>query len=201
MNSAEEWAERYLRPGYWAGTDPEPFLVEALPFLPRGHALDVASGEGRHSVYLAAKGWAVTAVDRAAPGHDKAAALAAERGVPVAHSARLEERAAPGSVLLVQAELESAAGGLPARLFDVVVCFKYLQRSLFDAMARALRPSGVLVYQTYTVDQLDYPEGPRDPQFLLQPDELRTAVPDLEKLYYSESNSGKGIACLLARRC
>lgn len=198
MSTPEQWEERFARPGYWVGAEPAPFLVEALPFLPRGRAIDVASGEGRNAVLLAVRGWQVTAIDRASAGHAKTEALAAERGVATSRRSFAEWQQARNGLVLVEADLERVA--LPAAAFDAVVCINFLERSLFPAMERALRPGGVLVYQTYTVHQLDYPEGPRDLQYLLQPDELRNAFPALETLYYSESNSGKGIACLLARR-
>ena len=190
----EEWDERYRRPDYWAGREPVSFLRQALPFLPRGHALDLASGEGRNAVFLAQHGWRVTGVERSFAGIEKAVALANTRGVRVVSEA---EAHAAGDLRLIQADLEQYQ--LPDSAFDVVTAFYYLQRSLFPAIRRALRPRGVLVYETYTIHQLEYPHGPRSPQHLLQPGELRDAFADLEILFYAESNAGRAIASLLAR--
>lgn len=191
----EEWDERYRRPDYWAGREPVPFLRQALPFLPRGNALDLASGEGRNAVFLAQHGWHVTAIERSPAGIEKTVALAKARGVRVVAEAAAHTA---GGLRLIQADLEQYE--LPASAFDVVTTFYYLQRSLFPAIRRALRPGGVLVYETYTIHQLEYPHGPRSPEHLLQPGELRDAFADLEILFYAESNAGKAIASLLARK-
>jgi SAM-dependent methyltransferase len=191
----EEWDERYRRPDYWAGREPVPFLCQVLPILPRGKALDVASGEGRNAVFLAQHGWQVTGVERSSAGIEKTVALAAARGVRVVANAGAH---GTGSLRLVQADLEQFE--LPVGAFDVVTVFYYLQRSLLPAIRRALRPGGVLVYETYTIQQLEYPHGPRSPEHLLQPGELRDAFSDLEILFCAESNAGKAIACLLARK-
>jgi len=191
----EEWDERYRRPDYWAGREPISFLCQVLPMLPSGRALDIASGEGRNAVFLAQHGWQVTGIERSAAGIEKAAALAATRGVRVVAES---EAHAAGCLRLVQADLEQYE--LPARAFDVVTVSYYLQRSLFPAIQRALRPGGALVYETYTIQQLEYPHGPRSPEHLLQPGELRDAFPDLEILFYAESNAGKATASLLARK-
>lgn len=191
----EEWDERYRRPDYWAGKDPVPFLCQVLPMLPRGRALDIASGEGRNAVFLAQHGWQVTGIERSRVGIEKAAALAASRGVRGLADSTAR---AGGTLKLVQADLEQYE--LPAGAYDVVTVFYYLQRSLFPSIGRALRPGGILVYETYTIQQLDYPHGPRSPEHLLQPGELREAFRDLEILFYAESNAGKAIACLLARK-
>jgi hypothetical protein len=58
----------------------------------------------------------------------------------------------------------------------------------------------VLVYETYTVAQLEYPEGPRSPDHLLRPRELPESFNALEIVFYAEHNAGKGIASLLARK-
>jgi len=196
MTIAEQWDERYSRPEFWAGREAAPFLVEVSPLLPRGLALDVAMGEGRNTIWLASNGWGAVGIDRSRAALAKAESLAVERGVRVSFGTSKD--AVQSGVLLVEADLEQIP--LPDSAYDVVVCFNYLQRTLFPQLESALRPGGALVYQTYTAAQLDYPEGPRDPRFLLQPGELLAAFPRLDTLYYSESNSGKGIAQLLARR-
>jgi SAM-dependent methyltransferase len=193
--SPREWDERYRRPDYWAGREPVSFLRQVLPFLPRGHVLDLASGEGRNAVYLAAQGWQVTGLEWSSAGIEKAVALAGAHGVHV-----VAEGAAhvPGSLRLIQADLEQYE--LPAAAFDVVLVFYYLQRSLMPAIGHALRPGGILVYETYTIHQLEYAHGPRSPQHLLQPGELRAAFGEMEILFYGESDAGKAVASLLARK-
>ena len=58
-------------------------MVEELGELPPGRALDLGSGEGRDAVWLAERGWQVTAVDFSPVAPDKARRLAQARGVTV----------------------------------------------------------------------------------------------------------------------
>ncbi len=88
----------------------------------------------------------------------------------------------------------------PEALFSLILCLQYLQRSLFQQMAAALRPGGVLVFETFTKAQLNYSGGPRNPAYLLESGELRTAFPGLHTLFYRELNAGQGIASLVAQK-
>lgn len=87
-HDAAHWDERYAaepapgpnqvsESGHLAGA-PDPALVEAVGDLPPGRALDVATGLGRHARWLAARGWAVTAVDFSTVGIARARALEPE---------------------------------------------------------------------------------------------------------------------------
>ena len=60
---------------------PNQFVAEQLGGLPAGRALDLAAGEGRNSVWLAERGWSVTAVDFSRVGLEKGRTLSAARGV------------------------------------------------------------------------------------------------------------------------
>ena len=192
LRTVEEWDDRYNRPGYCAGTEPALFLRQVLPLLPRGRALDLAMGEGRNAIFLARHGWHVTGIDWSAAALEKVAAFAEM------HDLRADGPPAQGRLTTIQANLEHYA--LPAGQFDVLLCFNYLERSLFRSIAETLRPGGVLVYETYTIDQLEYPEGPRSPDHLLRSGELRAGFGALEIVFYAEHNAGKGIASLLARK-
>jgi tellurite methyltransferase len=223
---AETWNSRYDDPSFHAASRPNPFLLEALPFFPRGCALDLACGAGQNAVFLAERGWATAAIDVSLSALDRAESLATSRGlaarcaaasrIPADFPAR--DPAGKIELLLLRADLESFT--LPAAVFDVILSFRYLQRSLFPAIERALRPGGVLVFETFTLDQLSFDRGPRNPDHLLQPGELRTAFPNLTALFYREwktarasavgalpcsaalqgSTSGEALASLLARK-
>ena len=196
----QEWDERYRRPGYWAGTEPADFLLQVMPLLPHGTVLDVASGEGRNALFLAAQGFQVFAVERSHVGLEKTEAAARERGIPTHWTSQLIAKPphTPG-IALIEADLESFS--IPAAQFDIVLCNKYLQRSLFRSLERALRRHGMLVYETYTLAHQKFPSsGPRNPEFLLRPGELREAFRGMEILFYSEICAGKGMASLLARK-
>jgi hypothetical protein len=67
-------------------------------------------------------------------------------------------------------------------------------------MERTLIPGGMLLVETFTLVQLDFAGGPRNPNYLLERGELRTAFPGLRTLFYRELRAGKGIASLIARK-
>lgn len=76
-----QWDQRYAgQELVWTG-QANRFLVAETELLPPGRALDLACGEGRNAVWLAERGWEVTGVDFSTAGLQKAARLAAERGV------------------------------------------------------------------------------------------------------------------------
>lgn len=213
-----DWDERYSRAGYWAGKEPSAFLVETLPFLPKGRVLDLACGEGRNAVFLAGRGREVWGVDRSRPGLEKAAALAAEHSVRVRWSqdwpaqplrprqGTAAHRPVGAELVLMFRDLEGCQ--LPQATFDVIVNLNYLERSLFGPIVRALRPGGVLVFETYTREHLNIPTeglsgaalGPRNPEHLLREGELRQAFSGLEVLFYREYAAGRARASLLARK-
>ena len=189
-----EWDEKHRQQGD-GNEQPSTILGELLPLLPTGAALDLACGTGRNALLLAAR-QAVTAVDSSTVALDVAERHAQRASVPVSRGARIE--AAKKGLHLVRADLESCE--IPSGDFLVIVCIKYLQRSLFRAIAKALAPGGMLLFETYTKAQLAFATGPRNPQYLLDPGELRTAFPELQTVFYRELRAGSGIASLLAKK-
>jgi tellurite methyltransferase len=175
-------------------------VLELLPLLPHGPALDIACGTGRHTMVLAGRGQQVTAVD-ASP---VALTILEERARKI--SIAVSRDCGPGEwrslrgrgVRLVQADLEAAE--LPAASFDLILCVHYLQHSLFGQMERALRPGGMLLFETFTRAQLELAGGPRNPQFLLGRHELRGAFRGLRTVFYRELRAGQAIASLLAQK-
>ncbi len=105
---------------------------------------------------------------------------------------------------LVRADLESAPG-LPVAegRFGCVLVFRYLHRPLASAITRALRPGGLLVYETFTTYQSNRPQGPNNPHFLLEPNELPALFPRLNIEYHWEGDLGGdemfAVAQLVAR--
>ena len=89
---------------------------------------------------------------------------------------------------------------LPENSFELILCIHYLQRSLFPQFSRALRPGGVLLFETYTRAQLGFAGGPRNPEYLLEAGELRDAFPNLRVIFYRELCAGQGIASLVAQK-
>ncbi len=150
-----------------------------------GTALDVACGSGCHAVWLATQGFRVLAVDRRA---DAIAALAAH---PLTSAGLIDVQ--------VQ-DLETGRPVITPNAFDVVVVTHYLHRPLFPQLVAALRPGGVLVYETFTVAQAARGK-PTNPDFLLRPGELVTLVQPLEVLAEREGEfDGRMVASVVARR-
>lgn len=199
-SSQPEWDAKHGLAANEAAETPAGILTELWPLLPAGAALDLACGRGRNALFLAEHGRHVTAVDwsGAALGilEERAKALK----VPVRRIQRIDEAKQPtrAGIDLLQTDLEVIA--LPANRYSVILCVRYLQRSLFPQICGALRPGGMLLFETYTKAQLDFSGGPRDPAHLLNTGELRRAFPDLEVVFYRELRAEQGIASLAARK-
>jgi tellurite methyltransferase len=184
------WDQRYTEsPESW--TNPDDFLLRAYEeFLtrePPGHALDLAGGAGRNSLFLLQRGWQVKLIDISAVG----LRLAKEK------AGQLES--ASGWFSAERADLNTVTD-LGTDQYEVITVFYFLRRELFPAIARALKPGGILIYRTYTIDRMKVPGGPDDPRYLLQPNEMLRAFGELRVLHYHETTEGKAAAELVARK-
>ena len=148
---------------------PSAFLVENIDLLPKGCALDVAMGRGRNAVYLASRGFEVEGVDISPESLEAAQDLARESGVSL--KVRLND-------LEKDVFIEKDA-------YDLIICFNYLYRPLVPTLKEALRMGGMLVYETYIVDQVQFGR-PRNPKHLLKHNELLDLFRDFRCLRYRE---------------
>ena len=148
-------------------------------------AADLACGAGRHAVYLAEHGFQTTAIDFAQAGLEATQKRALLRGMA------LETR---------MLDLEAPDADLGVEIFDLIVAVHFLHRPLFAAIKRAIKPGGMVVYKTYTRDHLVQPEGPKNPAYVLQPNELLREFSDYRVLRYEEKTSGERTAALLAQK-
>ncbi len=186
---ARFWDERYRSEESVPERGPAAFLVEHVGLLPAGGAvLDVAMGTGRSALHLASLGYEVTGIDISPVAVERCQGQALRQGL------RIEA---------VCADLGSYP--LPREGYDVVLDFYYLQRELCPRLSEALRPGGVLVFETFTVEQRRFGWGPQQEEFLLRPGELRELFPQLEAVVYregvQESERGpKAVAGLVARK-
>ena len=203
-SSQPEWDAKHSLAANEAAEAPAGILTELWPLLPAGAALDLACGRGRNALFMAGH-WAedgrhVTAVDWSAAALDILEERAKSLEIPVRRIQRLDETKTPtrAGIDLLQTNLEAVA--LPANRYSVILCVRYLQRSLFPEISRALRPGGMLLFETHTKAQLDFSGGPRDPAHLLNAGELRRAFPELEVIFYRELRAEQGIASLAARK-
>ena len=164
---------------------PSRFLVENISFLSRGRALDIAMGGGRNAVYLASMGFEVEGVDISRKAVKEAMSLAGKHGVKI--HAKV-------------ADLEKAYA-IPADAYDLIICFNYLQRSLFSSIKAGVKPGGIVVYETFIVDQAMFGK-PKNPDHLLTHNELLQKFLDFRILRYHEGIMGhnRALAGVIARR-
>jgi tellurite methyltransferase len=194
-----EWDAKHSSAATEPAEEPAGILTELWPLLPAGTALDLACGRGRNALFLAEHGRHVTAVDWSAAALDILEHRAQALNLPVRRVQSIDEaRPVRAGIDLLLADLESIA--LPANRYHLVLCIRYLQRSLFPQICRALRPEGILLFETYTKAQLDFPGGPRNPAHLLDKGELRRAFPELETVFYRALRAEQGIASLAAKK-
>jgi len=81
-----------------------------------------------------------------------------------------------------------------------VVVARYLQRDLFDAIKASVKPGGCVIYETFTSAQLAHGVGPKSPDHLLRPGELRSFFSDWNVLFYEEVDEEEAVARLVAQR-
>lgn len=156
MSDSAAWDARYAAQPWMFGQAPNRYLESQAPRLPtRGHALALGDGEGRNGVWLAQHGLQVTAVDWSAAGLARAAALAAERGVPLATEAA-----------------DLAAWDWPTARYDLIAwIFLHLpppdRAAVVAGALRALAPGGLLVLECFSPAQGGRRSGgPREPALL-----------------------------------
>jgi len=198
--SQSDWDAKHRLAAERPLSEPASIVRELLPLLPAGPALDIACGTGRHTLLLAGRGQHVTAVDFSSVALDLLEVRARSMHIQAHRSDRFPEprRHLHGGLELLRADLEHAQ--LLEHGYDLILCIQYLQRSLFAQMARALRPNGVLLIETFTRAQPEFAGGPRNPAYLLDTGELREAFPGLCVLFYRELRAGQGIASLVAKK-
>jgi SAM-dependent methyltransferase len=114
---ADAWDRRYADTELvWSAT-PNQFVAEELAELPPGRAVDLASGEGRNAIWLARRGWEVTAVDFSRVGLDKGRELAGDTPVEwvCADATTWRDPAAYDLVLLAYLQLPAEERGAAVR--------------------------------------------------------------------------------------
>jgi SAM-dependent methyltransferase len=149
---------------------PSPFFLAHLDAVVAasraGPVVDLACGRGRHALCAAEAGARVVAMDRDPAFLAELAQRARGRDLPLAS---------------VRCDLETPHG-IPIRSGScgAILVFRFLFRPLAGAIVAALRPGGLLLYETFTRGQAELAGGPSNPAFLLAPGELPTLFPGLE---------------------
>ena len=179
---------RSSRPADWVVR-----FTDCIPHLPGSVVLDLACGRGRHAIWLSKRGYRVLAVDRRL---DSIETNPAQQGHP--------------NPQWIEADLEhfdpfSVGGCLYGRQFSAIIVVNYLYRPLFPDLIGALRPGGVLIYETFARGNAAFGH-PRNPAYLLKPGELLKIAREAEMTiiayqYGRVSQPGTAIKqCLCARK-
>lgn len=159
------------------------------PAFQRGEALDLACGLGAGALWLARRRYHVSAWDLSPVAMRRLSTLARERRLPVVASVRNLISAPP-----------------PPEHFDLILVAHFLDRGLCPAIARALRPGGLLFYQTFSREAVS-DRGPPNPAYRLGPNELLDLFRGLVvRAYRDEGRLGdlgrgtRDLALLVAQR-
>ena len=185
----KHWDKRYRerKPDLIRGANT--LLKKYLRFLPKGKSLDLASGEGRNTVFLAEHGFDVEAVDISRAALGRARHWALSRGV---------------KIKTIAADLDTFS--IPQGKYELILDFYFLDRRLIPKIKRGLKNNGMVVFETYTTDQRDRASaGPSKAKYLLKPNELLRLFRGFHVVFYREGLFREGgklraIASLIAKK-
>lgn len=170
---APQWDERYATSELVWSAEPNRFVVEECAPLRPGRALDVAAGEGRNAIWLAGRGWSVTAVDFSS------VALAKGQQIALAQGAAVAER-----IMWVCADVRSWHP--PPASFDLaIIAYLHLpppdRRRVLSQSVAGLAPGGVLLVVGHDASNLEKGVGgPQDPLVLYSPQDLAADLATVE---------------------
>jgi len=170
----DHWDQQFRSGSYSADPTPPAALTRFVDAFPDGRALDLATGTGRISVFLATKGYAVDAVDQSRAGLEIARGRAADRGV---------------TANWIQADLSTFV--VPPETYDLVTVRSCRVVDRLSDLKAALCPGGVLFYQDHLRTDEPMDSGPSDDRLRLAPNELLRACLDLTVLHYAEFRTVK----------
>lgn len=171
------WDQRYNTEEYLYGKEPNDFLVSAAENIPHGRVLCLGEGEGRNAVFLASRGYNVTALDLSENGLKKVQKLASEKGVLV-------------EILL--ADLKTYPGEKEA--WDGIISIfchlpKALRKEVHQNIISWLKPGGILIMELYSLRQLENNTGgPSSKEMLLTLKELEEDFKELEFIIKKETD-------------
>jgi len=123
---------------------------------------------------------------------------------PEAVTAARESAQKAGVTIRTQAADLERGYRIARNTYDVIICFNYLQRSLIPQIKDGVRQGGVVVYETFLVDQAQWGK-PKNPDFLLRHNELLDLFRGFRCLRYREGivedeGDRRAIASILARK-
>ncbi len=185
---ADKWNDRWADKASGNGWRVDPWLDRHLALVAPGTALDVACGRGRNAIFLAERGFRVTALDYSAVALRQLEQEAARRGV---------------DIVTGLTDLEQADPDLPSGPFDLLIDFHYLYRPLLAGFKTLVRPGGYVIIRTFSSAGQGSPLSIA-PDMVLEPGELPKIFSSWEILVHEEglepSKKGGTLAGIVARR-
>ena len=168
---SRRWDDRYSGAEFERTTRPNQFVAAELAGLPPGRALDLAAGEGRNTVWLAERGWRVTAVDFSRVGLEKGRKLRAARGV---------DEARVDWIVADLREYEPEPGVFDLVLVAYVQVAPELRATVLGRAAAATAPGGTVFVIGHDLTNLaEGVGGPQDPDVLYTPETVSAELTGL----------------------
>lgn len=191
---AQDWNEKYAASELIWGAPPNPVIVEHVASLPHGRALDLGCGEGRHSLWLATRGWEVVGVDFSEVALDKARRIAAQ--APSRSRDRLR-------YVLADVTTDSFEGEYDLILSAFLHFPPPQRKALLDRAINSLKPEGILIFLGH--DAINPDEGvggPQDKEILYTPTDLVEEIDGrleigIAERRYRETDTGTAIDALV----
>ncbi len=161
ISDKERWNKRYQEKPFRDYVEPiiEKYIGEANV----GYALDIACGQGRNTHFVADRGFEVDAIDLS----DYALS-------------RVKDDAKIHKI-----EVDLDAYNLEKNKYDLIINMNYLNRRFYHQIKEALKPNGVLIFETFIIAHGDF-DNPQNPEYLLRQNELLHAFIGLDIIYYEE---------------
>ncbi|MCG7867159.1 MAG: methyltransferase domain-containing protein [Candidatus Thiodiazotropha taylori] len=184
-----KWDQRYADAEKVAR--PAEVLLSNAHLLPeQGSALDLACGLGGNALFLAQRGFTVEAWDLSSVAIQRLAQGAGQLKLNNLHARVRDVESQPPQT----------------EQFDVIVVSYFLERSLIPTLIQALKPGGLVFYQTFTRQAVSL-EGPQNPAFRLADQELLQLFSQLQVRVYREegrlgdlSLGSRDVAMLVAQK-
>jgi tellurite methyltransferase len=151
----QKWDSRYIN--NLGGSDPSRILKEYSNLASRGKALDIACGNGRNSLFLAEKGFAVDAVD-----------------ISTVATNHLTGR--NSQIKVICQDIDHWV--IPENCYELILNIRFLDRRLFPMIQDGLRPGGVLIFESFT--------GGKNDKYCLKQNELLQTFQSFNIVYYNE---------------
>ena len=165
------WEKRYSGDGREANRNPSALLTDWLDSRqgPPGSALDLACGTGRNALYLAEKGYEVTAVDISPRAIKLAGEAAREKGL---------------EINWIVADLDNYT--IQGEYDIIVISFLYVNKTMVPAIINAMKKGGILLCENHMFPPSAAEEEARKHRFHLKPGELPQLFEGLKAIRYEE---------------